>query len=301
MLTKTLTFSACVIALGGIPASADPKFEYGKADEVAKVKGTEYNASAEAGVVFTTGNSETTTATGGFKVARKKNDNKIAAEGSVTYAKSAVRVLNDNNGNGMVDDATEIRSEKTTTAEALAGKVRYDRFLSELDSLFVAGLGARDIPAGKKLTLGAQAGYSRRLYKSKTAEAVGELGYDYSHEALVSGTENSIHSIRAYAGYKAEMTEGTTFETNLEFLTNLNHEDLATRTDGASWGEDFRLNFKASVSAKIGKNLSFQTTLEAHYDHCPAPLTIKNLRMGFVPEASKLDTIMKASLIYTIF
>ena len=28
-------------------------------------------------------------------------------------------------------------------------------------------------------------------------------------------------------------------------------------------------------------------------------MTVKNLAMGFVPEASSLDTIMKAQLIYT--
>jgi len=301
MLTKTLAFAVCLTALGSGSAFADPKFEYGKAEEVAKVKDTEYNASVEGGIVFTTGNSETITATGGIKAARKTGKNKLSVEGNLTYAKSGVRVLKDNNGNGLVDDASEITTEKQTTAETLAGKIRYDRFLDGSNSLYAALLGARDVPAGKKVTLGGQVGYSRRLYKSKTAEAVGEFGYDYSHEDLVSGDSISIHSARALVGYKAEMTEGATFETNLEGLTNLNKEELATRPDGASFGEDTRINFKASVSAKIGKNLSFQTTLEAKYDNRPGPLTIKNLAMGFVPEAAKLDTIMKASLIYTIF
>jgi len=301
MSSKIVVASAWLSALVGGTAFADPKFEYGKADEVAKVKDVEYNASAEAGIVFTTGNSETVTATGGIKAARKTGKNKLALEASLTYAQSGVRVLDDNNGNGMVDDATEIRTEETTTAETLAGKLRYDRFLTAHNSLFAAVLGARDIPAGKQLVLGGQLGYSRQLFKSKTAEAVGEFGYDYSHEDLVTGPSNSIHSARAYVGYKAEMTAGTTFETNLEALTNLNHEDLATRADGADFGEDTRVNFKASVAAKIGKNLSFQTSLEVKYDHRPGPLGIKNLAMGFVPEASKLDTIMKATLIYTIF
>jgi hypothetical protein len=298
---KQKWLAAVLMVLGAGTALADPKFEYGKADEVAKVKGTEYNASAEAGVVFTTGNSETITATGGFKAARKTGKNKLSVEGNLTYAKSAVRVLDDLNGNGVVDSENEIRSERTITAETLAGKIRYDRFLTEFNSLFAAILGARDVPAGKDAVIGFQLGYSRRLYKSKTAEAVGEFGYDYSHESLASGPDNSIHSARAFLGYKAEMTEGTTFETNLEALTNLNHEELSTRAEGADLGEDTRVNFKASVSSKIGKNLSFQTTIEAHYDRRPAPLAIPNLAMGFVPEASTFDTIMKASLIYTIF
>ncbi len=301
MLNKTLALALCLTALGG-EALADPKFEYGKSDEVAKVKGTEYNASAEAGIVFTTGNSETTTATAGVKAARKTGENKIAFDGSLTYAKSGVRVLADNNGNGLVDDASEITSAETTTANTLAAKLRYDRFLTAHNSLFVAALIARDVPAGKDLVAGAQAGYSRQVFKSKTAEAVAEFGYDYSHETLVTGPDNSIHSLRGFIGYKAEMTEGTTFETNLEALTNLNEEEQATRNgEPATLGEDTRMLFKASVSSKIGKNLSFQTSLEVKYDQRPGPLGIKNLAPMFVPEAAKLDTIMKASLIYTIF
>ena len=301
MLNQTLALALCLTALGG-EAIADPKFDYGKADEVAKVKGTEYNASAEAGIVFTTGNSETITATAGLKAARKTGKNKLAFEGSLTYAKSGVRVLADTNGNGLVDDASEITTAETTTANTLAGKIRYDRFLTAHNSLFVAVLGARDVPAGKDLVLGAQVGYSRQLYKSKTAEAVAEIGYDYSHEDLVTGPSNSIHSLRGFLGYKAEMTAGTTFETNLEALTNLNEEELATRNgEPATLGEDTRMLFKASVSSKISKNLSFQTSLEVKYDQRPGPLGIKNLAPMFVPEAAKLDTIMKASLIYTIY
>jgi len=41
------------------------------------------------------------------------------------------------------------------------------------------------------------------------------------------------------------------------------------------------------------------STRRAKYDNRPGPLGVKNLAPGFVPEASSLDTIMKASLIYT--
>ena len=293
--------TALLCAAASAAFAGDPKFEYGKADEVAKVKGTEYTASAEAGVVFTTGNSETTTVTGGAKASRKTGKNKVSAEGSITYARSAVRVLDDLNDNGMVDNTDEIRTEESTTAEQLAIKVRYDRFLTEFNSLFLAALVARDLPAGKESVIGVQAGYSRQLYKSKTTEAVGEFGYDLSHEDLVAGDAVDIHSARAFVGLKAEMTEGATFETSGEVLTNLNPETLPTRTAKVTFGEDTRVNFKASISAKIGKSTSVQTSIEAHYDNRPAPANIKGLAMGFVPEASRLDTMMKASFIYTFF
>lgn len=297
-MLKYLIVTASILGAG--PALADPKFEYGKAEEVKDVKGTEWNASAEAGVVFTTGNSETITATGGLKAARKEGNNKLSIEASAAYAKSGIRVLDDQNGNMLIDNEGEIRSVRTITAETFAGKLRYDRFLTTFNSLFIAALASRDVPAGRNRVLGAQLGYSRQLYKSDKAEAVGEFGADYSNEDLASGEPVSIISARAFVGYKAEMTAGTTFETSLEGLTNLNEETLPTGADGRI-GRDTRVNFKASISAKIGKNLAFQSSMEARYDHRPGPLPVAGLAPGFVPEATRMDTIMKASFIYTIF
>src|SRR5688500_13138758 len=193
MFRLTLT-TALICAASSTAFAQNPKFEFGKAEEVAKVKGTEYTASAEAGLVFTTGNSETTTITAGAKASRKTGQNKVSAEGNVTYARSAVRVGEDMNMNGTIDNASEIVTKSSTTAEQLAIKTRYDRFLTESNSLFIAALASRDLPAGKEAVYGGQLGYSRQLYKSKTAEAVGEFGYDYSHEDLVAGDAVEIHS-----------------------------------------------------------------------------------------------------------
>jgi hypothetical protein len=310
------TAIAMAVLLGSaVPSRAQtPKFEFGKAEEVEKVKDVEWNASAEAGVVFTTGNAETTTISAGLKAARKTGNNKLSLEGSLTYARSGLRVLSDLDGNGMIDSEDEIRTESTTTAQTLASKIRYDRFLTRFNSLFVAGLAGRDLPAGKEAVLGGQVGYSRQLHKTKRSEVVAELGYDFSHEDLATGDSISIHSARGFVGFKSEMTEGATVDSSLEALTNLNKENLATcpAATGAAAsseecdqfgaiGRDTRLNMKTAISAKVGNNLAVQTSIEVRYDHRPGPLVIKHLATDFVPEASSLDTIMKASLIYTIF
>jgi hypothetical protein len=279
-------------------AGADPKFEYGKAEEVKDVKTVEWLATAEAGLVLTTGNSETTAATGGIKVSRKKKENKVTFEASGAYAKSAIRILLDKNGNGMIDDPSEITTADTVTTEQVASKLRYDRFLTELNSLFAAALASRDLPAGKESVFGVQAGYSRNILKTKTSEAVAELGYDFSREDLTSGEPVAIHSARAFVGLKSAMTPGTDVDTSLEVLTNINDETLPTGHETGPL-DDTRATFKLGISSKIGKNLAVQTSIEARFDNRPGPMAVKNLAMGFVPEASKLDTIMKASLIYT--
>lgn len=274
-------------------------FEYGKYEDIKGVKSVAWKATAEAGMIFTTGSSESVAASGGIKASRKSGDNKLELEGSAAYAKAGLRILFDRNNNGLIDDDSEIITTETITSETLASKLRYDRFLTSLNSLYVAALASRDTPAGKELVLGVQAGYSRSLYKSKTAQTLAEIGYDYSHENNVAPGEGlSIHSIRGFIGHKAAMTEGTDLDVSYEVLTNLNTLELATKKDGGPF-EDTRVNLKIAISAKIGVNLAFQSSVEAHYDHRPGPLPIKNLAMDFIPESSRLDTVMKAAFIYT--
>lgn len=285
-------------------AADDPKFEYGKHDEVKDVKGVDWIAAAEAGLILTTGNSETTTASGGVHLSRKEAENKVTFDASAAYAKSALRVISDMNGNGTIDNPSEIQTVSSLTAETLASKLRYDRFLTEYNSLYIAALASRDIPAGKQSVIGGQVGYSRRLYKSATAETVAEIGYDFSRENPVIGPTISISSARAFMGHKAVMTEGATLDASIELLTNLNRENLTTTDDMGNLVDggpfkDTRVNSKVAISARIGLNLAVQMSMELKYDNRPGPLPIKNLAMGFQPEASSFDSIMKASFIYT--
>jgi putative salt-induced outer membrane protein len=287
------------VGFGSTAWAQNPKFEYGKADELKDVKGVEWSASAELGVVFTTGNSETTTITGGAKFSRKAGDNKFSGEASGAFAQTGARVMADNNGNGLIDNESEIRTETTTSSENLTGKVRYDRFLTTYNSLFIAALASTDEPAGKELVVGGQAGYSRQIYKSEGHELVGEAGIDYSREKLISGDPLQIVSARAFVGYKGELTATTALDGSVEALMNVN--SLDTPTGEASAGEDTRVNGKLGVTSKLSASLSFNTSIDVKFDNRPAPLKIDMLAAGFVPESSKWDTIMKVSLIYSFF
>jgi hypothetical protein len=305
-MTRQLLFVVALVGAASPALAQNPKFEFGKAEEVEKVKDVEWTASAEVGLVFTTGNSDTTTISAGARATRKTGKNKFSAESSLTYARSSILVHVDD-GDGLVNDETEIATQTSTTAETVMSKLRYDRFLTKYNSLFVAALLSRDLPAGKESVFGGQIGYSRLLYQKKDgdktkAEAVAEIGYDFSRENLTAGSPVSIHSARGFVGYKAEMTEGTNLETSVEALTNVLRVTLPTGADGGP-GKDTRVNFKVAISSKIGKSLAIQTSIEAKIDARPAPLVIPNamLAPGFVPEAATTDTIMKASLIYNFF
>ncbi len=296
-------FASIAVAVGllaiATPAAAQ-KFEFGKAEEVEKVEVVDWTAVAEAGLVVTTGNSETTTATGTAKASRLDKWNKLALELGFAYARSSVLFVSDDNLDGAISE-DEIDETESTTAKSWNAKIRYDRFLTAHNSLYVAALAAADEPAGKELVAGGQVGYSRQVFKNTQHEVVAEIGYDFSYENLVVGPGISIHSVRAFAGYKGTINDKTAIDASFESLSNLN--TLATVPDEAGPFEDTRLTAIAGLSTKLTAAVSFSFSVTAKYDNVPSPRAPFALpyEAGFVPVADKLDTITKASIIVALF
>lgn len=295
--------AAVITAASAASAQPTPKFEYGKSEDVKDVKGTEWDATAEAGVVLTSGNSRITTLTGGFKATRKQAKNKVSAEAAGAFARTSNLVANDANGD-MVLTSDEVRREDKDSAKNAAAKVRYDRFLTEKNSLFVAALAGTDPLAGKDLTAGGQLGYSRLLYLSDAHELAGEFGYDFSYEKFATDDPTatssiSIHSARAFTGYKGKLSETTTVEGSLELLANVNGQTINGRDVSAF--EDLRVNLASSIAAKLSKSVALSFSFGAKYDKVPAPLAIAGFMLDPTdpPESSKMDTVTKASLIVT--
>src|SRR5687767_12684033 len=119
-----LACSLCALAvlpLAPRPASAQPKFEYSKPEEV---KVVEWKASAQAGLILSSGNSRAVTTSAGATASRKAGDNKVSLELAGAYAKSEIPLAADGNGNGVVDPG-EITSAEATTTKAWSIKARY--------------------------------------------------------------------------------------------------------------------------------------------------------------------------------
>lgn len=283
-------------------AQPDPKFEFGKADDLKDVDKVDWNATAEAGLVLSTGNSRTTTVSGGLKAMRKEKQNKLSIEAAGVLARASNLVVADTNMSGTIS-SDEITRERATAAKNLAGKVRYDRFLSEFDALFVAGLAAVDPIAGKDFTGGGQLGYARTIFKSEKHAVVGEAGYDFSYENYVSGPVDSvsIHSARGFAGYEGVLTETTKLTGSIELFVNVNETALADRF------EDIRTIGKAELSTKITDDISLSVSFLARFDNVPAPAALGSQPQDLVNPptkdqlaSEKLDTTTKASLIVTL-
>ncbi|MBT8493895.1 MAG: DUF481 domain-containing protein [Deltaproteobacteria bacterium] len=296
-----------VIAVLGLPGlvyaqPANPKFEYAKEEEAkkaAKLEKVEWKAGAAAGLVITTGNSETETITGTATASRRDKDNRLLIEANGAYARSTIFLANDINGNGTIDNDDEIRQTRQTTTKQWLFRSRYDRFLTTNNSLFASAAVGANQPAGKDFIANGQLGYSRTIVKNKVHEVVGEGGYDYTYENLTTAQNSdiNIHSVRAFLGYKGKVSKETEVASGFELLINLNEVDLPTQT--AEVGEDTRVNSATTLTTKLFKNISFRFGFTVLYDNAPAPRPGFSIPFaaGFVPPADKVDTKTEASLI----
>lgn len=303
-MKNTCRLVATLGALALAPAlsmAQAPKFEFGDKPKE-EIKDIEWKASAQAGLILTTGNSQTTNLAGSAKGLRKSGFNQLQLEAGGAFARSTIRVAGDDNQNGSIDD-DEIDTITQTTNRRWYGTGRYDRFLTEHNSLYLKLLLESDEPAGKELVAGGQLGYSRRVYKDQVHELRAEGGYDYSHEDLVAGDGVSIHSLRVYAGYAAKLSADTGFTAEAEALFNLNPVSngvlagLRGEEDTGSF-EDTRVNGSTSLTTKILADISFRFAFGFKWDNAPAPLPqIGGLPFTNPKEADELDTTVEASLI----
>jgi hypothetical protein len=280
------------------PNPPDPKFEKGKVDDVKDIKDVVWTAKGEAGLVATSGNSHTTTFTVGANAVRKDKDNKFEATAVAAYARATTRIVNDANGNGVIDPG-ELTEQTATSANTGQLKLRYDRYFTKTDAAYATAIAGYDIPAGKDFQGGGQAGYSRNVFHADGHDILAEIGYDVSYIALSAGSSTTIHSGRLFAGYKGKINKETAIETSVEALANLNSVTYGmTRT--ASAFEDLRINALASITTSLSTRFSLAASFTAKFDNFPAPLAkINNIpfAVGFEPSAEKLDTITKITLI----
>jgi hypothetical protein len=296
-----------VALLAAAPAYAqkDPKFDFGKQEEV---KTVEWKAQAKGGFSMTTGNSQTTNGTVTASVSRKEGNNKLALEAGAAYGRSSVYSAQDNANPLLYDNG---RATATTTNNYY-GKGRYDRFFTANNAGYVSGQAAADKIIGKTFYGGGQVGYSRQLYKSDMHLFVAEVGYDFSHERYVQVPMKildpvSIHSARVFAGETLKLSAATGINASVEALFNLNREgaaiDVDTKTTGVDAFKDTRINGKVGLTTTLYKQLSIGFGFTLKYDQNPAVLPTPSNAGPRTPSdtffAEKVDTLTEITLIMT--
>ena len=285
--------------VGGAAHAGEPGFTYAKYEEK---KVVEYQATASAGLLLTTGNANQVSLSIAAMALRNDGKNKLQLNVDGAYARASILTQNDTgpggNNNGVIDRG-ELGHSTTTSTALWSVKLRYDRFLTENNSLYLAAFAWANLPAGKALIAGGQAGYSRQVYKDDVHLLVAELGYDFSHERFVGqSTDYELHSLRLFAGYSLSPSKDTLVGVSVEYLGNLNPY-AGPRGHVGSFG-DSRINGRAQLTTRLYKKLAFRLSFTARYDDVPAPLPKVGgvaFAADYKPAAEKLDTITEASLV----
>ena len=241
-----------------------------KRDEEAKDT-TELKISA--GGLFTTGNSRALSLTGASKFKLRREANQLTAAAAGNFARSAA----------TPDDSME------TTLENFQGRVRYDRFFTEVLAGFLAVSASRDRFQGLDLRLNVDPGIAFYVIDQKGHQLWSEVGYDLQHDvrnddaiaaALIDGDvvdkSETRHNGRAFVGYDNSLNEEVTFNTGLEYIQGLQ--------DTTNW----RLAWDAGLTSNIGESFAIATTFTLKYDHNP------------LPGVEKTDAVTAVSVVYNL-
>jgi hypothetical protein len=280
----------------------------------------EWKAQSKGGMLVTSGNSQSKNFSFGVNGFRKEGNNKLTLEGGLAYGTSNVMVANVAPATGTTPPTIiSLDRQQTTSTNNMAAKGRYDRFLTENNTLYASGQAAADKIAGKTFFGGGQFGYSRQLVNNKWNILVAELGYDFSYERYVQQPDKTldpvaIHSARVLLGETLSISKQTGVTASVEALFNLNKETKASNADTGNTGvnafKDTRLNAKIGLSTDLWKQLSFGFSFSLKYDENPAARPVpKGAPAGTAfpanyvswAYADKVDTLTEATLIYTFF
>jgi hypothetical protein len=303
MRTKALKIAALLLSgmVASVASAADPTFQYGKYEEK---KAVEWKANASLGLLLTTGNANQLSFTAAAMGMRHDGKNKLQLDVSGAYSRATLLSANDGGDNsapnGVIDNEREIARTSQTVTALWNTKLRYDRFVTPNNSIYLTGFAWGNEPAGKKVVAGLQAGYSRQLYKNDMHLIVAELGYDFTYERLVAVTTNFyIHSLRAYVRYDLTVSKDTALLFDVEYLGNLNKYDGPYGAEIGAF-KDSRVYGRAALNTRIWKKLAFRIAFTARYDYVPAPLPAfagTPFAPSFIPPAQRLDTLTDASLV----
>ncbi len=215
---------------------------------------TEFKVSA--GGLFTTGNSRALSLTGAGQFKLRRDRNQLSAAAAGNYARSAA----------TTDDPMQ------TTLENVQGRVRYDRFFTEVVAGFLALSATRDRFQGLDLRLNVDPGVAFYVIDDKSHQLWTEVGYDLQHDirrdeaidaAALEGEDvdksETSHNARAFVGYDNSLNEQVSFQSGLEYIQGLQ--------ETKSW----RLAWNAGLTSNVNDAFAVATTFTLEYDHDPLP------------------------------
>jgi putative salt-induced outer membrane protein len=267
---KTATSGATVVAPGGFVTGTtlnedDPR----QATELA----------ISAGGLFSSGNAKTIALTSAAKFRLRRDEHLFTTALAGNFARA-----------GKPGTAVD------TTVENVQGLLRYDYFLNSKLSLFLQSTARHDRFQGLDLRVDADPGLAYYLFDTKKHRLTTELGYDFQHdvrrdeariqvapEGAAPGTvlplldkTQTLHNIRAFAGYENKLYKGVSINLSVEYLQSL--KDIGV----------YRLIFDTGLKTQLVGKLAIATTYTMRFENRP------------LPSVEKADSLASVNLVYNL-
>lgn len=198
-----------------------------------------------------------------------KNEISLLAGLNVGGAKP-VALVTPTTGGGTVITPVEEPDRYVGNVRRFAGEVRYDRFVTDTDSIYVLAGAFHDRYAGYDVRAHEQLGWSRILVKDQTTELKSELGADWAQEDYILGTEpNHQNVVAARIGvgivnkFGVPGTEPDSFEERVVL------SDTVEVYESVIDFEDVRLLNTAALTSTLSGKLSLKLSHGLIFDNVP--------------------------------
>ena len=271
-----------ILALCGL-ASAQTETEFAgaevPADDTAIVaEESKTDLSAELGGLWTSGNAVLYAVNGGLTFGRRWDRNKLAGLAGANLGAA----VTDADASGNISPE-ERDAGYTENSRRVFGEVRYDRYVTDRDSVYFLAGAFHDIFAGYDLRSHEQIGYSRQLIDEEKAQLRGEVGFDWAQEFYRSTPEapvdpdyQNIFAGRVLAGGSYQFNDNVSFTDTFEVYVNVVQP------------EDLRILNTGTLTSTLSSNLSLKLSHILIFDNVPVE--------GF----AKFDQTTAVTLVATI-
>ncbi len=221
----------------------------------------------ELGGTYVSGNSEFFSLQGKIDSGYRWDRNKLSFTALATLGQAKV----DLDGDGILSEAERSRGFRPN-AERYAGQIRYDRFLTSKDGLYVLAGAYRDTFAGFNLRSNEQVGYSRVFVDGVRTigegddaielrtEFKGEFGIDYAQEFYVAGVDPQFYQFiaaKVMLSFLHQFNTAVSFKNQITVFESL--FDVA----------DLRLLNEVSLTARLSKIMQFKVSNTIIFDNVP--------------------------------
>lgn len=244
----------------GVAIAQTPEFAEGviPAEDEAleeEVEKAETKLTAELGFTYVSGNAVLVALNSGLQLSHKWKRNRFELPATLNIGQSIADV----DGSGSLSD--EERDEGLTeNARRIIVEPRYDRFLSDRDSVFVVIGVLHDPFIGYDLRPHQALGYSRLLVTDDNTEVRVEVGIDYAQEFYVAGVDPrymDIIAARVQGVFAEQFNDNVGFANTIEI-----YENLVDRND-------LRLLNTATFTSTINSKLTLKLSHKLLFDNVP--------------------------------